>query len=278
MGEGNPDTAETSSNGRSSELARASKRARIDRHRTVAHGPRSSRSYVASLIATFLVAAAVVPLVASLTSATAPAQTAPLGTGHASYGVVYDSGQSELVVADGGTTCGFDMIPVSTFSPAFHSLGSLGTVCPDQYNSSIAYDGLGWVYIAGSPTEIVVIDDSTNGLTSSFSTASYGQPYALTQDSSGDTFVSVTGSLSTSHSYVIELSGGSQVGSAIDIGAGTAGAIGYNPNNGDLYVYRLSSSAITYLHLSTPGSMGNITGVSGVSPDGFQWLATGRLT
>lgn len=219
-------------------------------------------------------AAALVPLVASLASATAPAQTANLGTGHASYGVLYDIGQGELIVSIHGTTCGFDTIPVSTFSPSFHSLSSLGTVCPEEYNSSLAYDSSGWVYIAAFTDELVVIDDSSNGVTSSFSTSSYGQPYASTQDSSGDTLFSVTGSSSTAHSYVIEMSGGSQVGSAIDIGAGTAGAIGFNPNNGDLYVYRLSSSTITYLHLSTPGSMGNITGVSGVSPDGFAYDPT----
>ena len=275
MGEGNPDTVDTPSNERSGERTRGQKSDWIDKYRPAVRVSKSSGRPVAVLITTFLVAAAFVPLVASLASATAPAQTANLGTGHASDGILYDSGQSELVVADPGTTCGFDTIPVSTFSPTFHSLSSLGaTVCPKTYNSSISYDASGWVYVAATPNEMVVVDDSTNGLTNSFSTAAYGQPFASTLDSSGDTFFSVSGSSSTAHSYVIELSGGSQVGSAIDIGAGTAQAIGYNPNNGDLYVYRLSSSTITYLHLSTPGSMGNITGVSGVSPDGFAYDPT----
>ena len=104
---------------------------------------RHARSSI--LVIACLVATAVFPIVAGFTSATAPSQTISLPSGGTSFGIAYDWSRGELFVLD-HANCAFDTIPTSTYTATGHSFTS--SLCPQEYNSSISYDGSRYVYVA----------------------------------------------------------------------------------------------------------------------------------
>ncbi|MCI4323566.1 MAG: hypothetical protein L3K03_06055 [Thermoplasmata archaeon] len=187
---------------------------------------------VSMVVMCSLLAAAIMAL--PYASGTSPTHTITLPTGANAGAAVYDTANGELYVADTGN-CALDAIS-STYSVSSITLtGCLGLVTNVV---GLAYDSHNdFLYVLDRlGNQVFVINGSSNTLAATVSLPLHTYPVAEVYDTSNyDVYIS-NFCLGTCTSDVTVMSGITNSATIALTSAG-AGAIGFNPDNGDIYVY-----------------------------------------